>query len=240
MIGSSIVRRGCSGNTVGFFPLYQFKYFKEKQERIMSKQNHNILFNVIAPVYGLFYHKQKKRYREVIQTVANEWRQNGYKSILDVGCGTGALCSALHEAGLTVTGVDPAQNMLSVAKRQPDNQDIRFLQANALELLPFADKSFDLSIASYVAHGLQKSERIKLYSEMRRVTKSRVILYDYNQKRSPLTSLVEWLEHGDYFGFIKNPKSEMENCVSEMEKCFSDVTVVNVDKRAAWYVCTPR
>lgn len=206
----------------------------------MSKENSNFLFNFIAPVYGLFYNKQKNRYREVIRSVVDDWRSNGYGSILDVGCGTGALCSALHEAGLSVTGVDPAEKMLAVAKRQPENTDIRFLQANALSGLPFEDKSFDLSIASYVAHGLQKSERKKLYSEMRRVTKGRVIIYDYNQNRSFLTSFVEWLERGDYFRFIKNPKGDMEDCVSEMEKCFSEVRVIDVDKRAAWYVCTPR
>ncbi len=129
--------------------------------------------------------------------------------------------------------------MLAVARRQPENANILFLQANALEQLPFADQSFNLSIASYVAHGLQKSERIKLYSEMRRVTKSRVIIYDYNQKRSLMTSLVEWLEQGDYFQFIKNPKIEMEDCVSEMSKCFSEVRVIEVDKRANWNICTP-
>ncbi len=206
----------------------------------MRKQNGNFLFNTIAPVYGLFYQKQKQRYREIVRHAARELNLSGNESILDVGCGTGALCSVLHEAGFSVTGVDPAQNMLAVAKRQPENENIRFLQANALEQLPFADKSFDLSIASYVAHGLQKSERMKLYAEMRRITKEKVILFDYNQNRSLTTSLVEWLERGDYFRFIKNPKGEMESCISEMEKCFSEVRVIDVDKRAAWYVCTPR
>ena len=206
----------------------------------MRKQNGNFLFNTIAPVYGLFYQKQKQRYREIVRHAARELNLVGNESILDVGCGTGALCSVLHEAGFSVTGIDPAQNMLAVAKRQPENEDIRFLQADALEQLPFADKSFDLSIASYVAHGLQKRERMKLYAEMRRITKEKVILFDYNQNRSLTTSLVEWLERGDYFRFIKNPKGEMESCVSEMEKCFSEVRVIDVDKRAAWYVCTPR
>ena len=206
----------------------------------MRIKNDNFLFNTIAPVYGLFYQKQKQRYREIVRHAARELNLVGNESILDVGCGTGALCSVLHEAGFSVTGIDPAQNMLAVAKRQPENEDIRFLQADALEQLPFADKSFDLSIASYVAHGLQKSERMKLYAEMRRITKEKVILFDYNQNRSLTTSLVEWLERGDYFRFIKNPKGEMESCVSEMEKCFSEVRVIDVDKRAAWYVCTPR
>ena len=206
----------------------------------MSKENHNFLFNFIAPVYGLFYGKQKSRYREVLARFLPDWRQQGYASVLDVGCGTGALCSALNEAGLSVIGVDPAEKMLAVAKGQPENQAIRFLQANALEGLPFDDKSFDLSIASYVAHGLQKNERMKLYAEMSRVTRGRVIIYDYNQNRSPLTSFVEWLERGDYFRFIKNPRGDMEDCVSEMGKCFSEIRVLDVDKRAAWYICTPK
>ena len=206
----------------------------------MRKQNGNFLFNTIAPLYGLFYQKQKRRYREIVRHAARELNLVGNESILDVGCGTGALCSVLREAGFSVTGIDPAQNMLAVAKRQPENEDIRFLQANALERLPFEDKSFDLSIASYVAHGLQKSERMKLYAEMRRITREKVILFDYNQNRSLMTSLVEWLEQGDYFRFIKNPKGEMESCLSEMESCFSEVRVFDVDKRAAWYVCTPR
>ena len=206
----------------------------------MSKKNHNLLFNLIAPVYGLFYNKQKNRYSEVLARFLPEWQRSGYASILDVGCGTGALCSALQEAGLSVTGVDPAEKMLAVAAGHTENQGIRFLQANALSGLPFADKSFDVSIASYVAHGLQKNERMQLYSEMRRVTKGKVILYDYNQNRSFMTSFVEWLERGDYFGFIQNPKGDIEECMTELEKCFSDVTVVDVDKRAAWYICTPR
>ena len=183
----------------------------------MSKRNSSFLFNAIAPVYGLFYNRQKKRYRKVIRNMAKELDLASFGSILDVGCGTGSLCSVLSETGLSVTGIDPAQKMLAIAKRQPENGNIRFLQANALEQLPFADQSFDLSIASYVAHGMQKSERIKLYSEMRRVTKSKVILYDYNQKRSLLTSLIEWLERGDYFQFIKKNNRDVGPVVVGLE-----------------------
>lgn len=34
-------------------------------------------------------------------------------------------------------------------------------------------------------------------------------------------------------------KDEMAQCVSEMSECFSDVKVVNVDSKAAWYIGTP-
>lgn len=204
----------------------------------MSK-NSSLLFNLIAPIYGLFYDRQKSRYATVIDSVSEVLDLTSYDTVLDIGCGTGALCSVLKEKGLAVTGIDPADKMLRIAKRQPENKAITFIQANVLESLPFENKTFDISIASYVAHGLQKNERKKMYAEMSRVSKSKVIIYDYNQKRGLLTSIIEWLEHGDYFRFIKVAKEEMEQCVFEMDECFSEVKVVDVDVKAAWYICTP-
>ncbi|MDY0289656.1 MAG: hypothetical protein RBR15_12595 [Sphaerochaeta sp.] len=45
-------------------------------------------------------------------------------------------------------------------------------------------------------------------------------------------SFVAWAEGGDHFRFIKG-------CITELMACFSHVRVVNVDTRAAWYICTP-
>lgn len=198
--------------------------------------NSGLLFNSIAPIYGLFYKMQKSRYGIIIDRASAEFALALHDTVLDVGCGTGALCSVLNEKGFMVTGIDPAERMLKIAKRPSENRKIVFIQANVLEQLPFADKSFDISIASYVAHGLQKNERKLMYTEMCRVTKSKVINYDYNQKRTLLTSIIEWLEHGDYFHFIKDAKIEMEKCVSEMKECFSDIRVVDVNPKAAWYI----
>jgi ubiquinone/menaquinone biosynthesis C-methylase UbiE len=206
----------------------------------LGKNKDGLLFDTIAPVYGMFYHWQKKRFLAVIQSVRKEIDLAEYRSVLDVGCGTGALCSILYGKGLTVTGVDPAIRMLNIAKRQRENKDINFIQASALERLPFEDKSFDIAIASYVAHGLQKGERKQLYSQMSRVARHKVVIYDYNQSRRPLISIIEWLEHGDYFGFIKVAHDEMKDCVSDMQQCFSDVKVIDVSANAAWYICTPK
>jgi hypothetical protein len=74
---------------------------------------------------------------------------------------------------------------------------------------------------------------------MARVTRNKVIIYDYNQTRALRTTIIEWLERGDYFRFIKDTTTEMENCVSGMKECFSEVQVIDVDTRASWYICTP-
>lgn len=205
----------------------------------MDDMKSGSLFNKIAPIYNLFYPMQKRNFRRIIKNAQQELDLSAYTSILDVGCGTGALCSVLHEQGLQVTGLDPAGRMLQFAKQRPENKDISFLQGNALERLPFEDKSFDVCIASYVAHGMPHEDRRRMYSQMGRVAKKLVIIYDYNASRSLLTTAIEWLERGDYFRFIKEAKKEMENCMTDMKACFSSVRVINVDTRAAWYICTP-
>lgn len=133
----------------------------------------NFLFNTIAPIYGLFYEKQKKRFIKVIEEVSNDLDITVYNTVIDIGCGTGALCSVLYEKGLKVTGIDPADKMLRIAKRQNENINITFQNANVLDKLPFEDKSYDISFASYVAHGLQKHERKLMYAEMSRITKAK-------------------------------------------------------------------
>lgn len=198
-----------------------------------KKRDSVFLFNSISYIYGLFYKIQKKRFKDVIEIVKKELDIREFKTILDVGCGTGALCSVLNYMGLKVTGVDPAEKMLNIAREKPENKTVSFAKANILERLPFEDKLFEASIASYVAHGMGQEERKLMYAEMSRVTKSKVIIYDYNEKRSLPTTIIEWLEGGDYFNFVKNAESEMR-------ECFSDVKTVYVGVRATWYICTPK
>ncbi|HVJ41917.1 MAG TPA: methyltransferase domain-containing protein [Dongiaceae bacterium] len=66
-------------------------------------------------------------------------------AVLDLGCGTGLLTKALAARGHAVTGVDPAEKMLAVAKRGTPG-DVRWLCADARDLaLP---QRFDRVIAS--------------------------------------------------------------------------------------------
>ena len=206
----------------------------------MNKKKGSRLFDMIAPIYGLFFNHQRHRYSSIIRQAAAKFDITNFQTAIDVGCGTGAFCLVLHDQGVEVTGIDPAAKMLKIASRKTRNKGISFLQGNALEGLPFADNSFEIAVSSYVAHGLRSEERSRLYSEMGRVASKYVIFHDYNEKRAPLTTIIEWLEGGDYFHFIKHAEPEMRECLSNMQKCFSEVRVINVDKRASWYICRTR
>ena len=198
----------------------------------MGINKKNEVFDLIAPIYGLFYDYQKRHYNAVLDRVQNELDFSAYKNIIDVGCGTGALCSVLHQRGFAVTGVDLVRKMLNIAEKKQENKAIEFIQTSVLVSMPFQDKSFDISIAAYVAHGLKEDKRKIMYAEMSRITKHLVIIYDYNEARSILTNIIEWLEGGDYFNFIRKAKSEMK-------ENFRDTRVVDVDLRATWYICSP-
>ena len=198
----------------------------------MPKDKNTRLFNTIAPIYALFYNYQKRKYSIVIEKIKNEIDIASSKNIIDFGCGTGALCSALNDLGLEVVGIDPAIKMITKAKSIEDNKGIKFVLADALKKLPFNNSSFDIAIASYVAHGIKADERKRIYLEMSRITRNYVIIHDYNSEKSLVTSIIEWLEGGDYFRFILNAEEEMQ-------KYFKEVRVIDVDKRASWYICKP-
>ncbi len=187
------------------------------------------LFHNISSIYGMFFNIQVENFKTIFNNIKSEFDISVYKNIVDIGCGTGALCNVLYEQGLSVTGIDPAKGMIETANKKSYNKDIKFIEANVLTGLPFENKSFDVSISSFVAHGLDKNERQIMYDEMIRITKHLVIIYDYNEHRGIITDIAEWLEGGDYFNFIKTIKHELN------EK-FNDVQIVNANIRSALYI----
>lgn len=200
----------------------------------MSK-SHSKIFNFIAPIYSMFYKFQVKYYEKTLTKVRDEIDIKEYKTILDIGCGTGALCYVLNERGLKVTGVDIAEKMVEISKEKLKDTDVEIYKidpSRKCRKFPFPDKNFDIVISSYVVHGLKEDKRIELYKEASRLAREKVIFHDYNKNRALLTTIIEWLERGDYFNFIKVAESEME-------KHFKNVKVLDVYERAAWYILEP-
>lgn len=194
----------------------------------MSVQSHIRLFDRIAPVYAWFFRPQVKRLRERLGRHADLLA--GCRSVLDIGCGTGALAHVLAERGLKVTGLDGSAGMLAVAKRLNQGLPITFRQGNALTLEPAPENRHDLVVASFVLHGLEQPQRLELYRIMRQLAVRRVIVMDYKKNRRALISLIEWLERGDYFQFVQVAEAEMRSV-------FPRVSVRDVSGESAWYIC---
>jgi len=87
---------------------------------------------------------------------------------LDVGCGPGALTAVLSEVlgANRVTAIDPSDPFVEACARRRPGVDVRLGSAEAL---PFADHSFDVTLAQLVVNFM--SDPRAGVGEMRRVTR---------------------------------------------------------------------
>lgn len=82
--------------------------------------------------------------------------QNTKQSILDLGCGTGALTAELAELRERIVGVDGSQNMINKAREEFG--DIEFKVCDALAL-PF-EKEFDVVFSNAVFHWISDHDAL--------------------------------------------------------------------------------
>lgn len=78
------------------------------------------------------------------------------QTILDLGCGTGALTARLADMCSKVVGVDSSENMIDKAKKRFGN--IEFIVCDALAL-PF-DKEFDVVFSNAVFHWISDHDTL--------------------------------------------------------------------------------
>jgi SAM-dependent methyltransferase len=92
------------------------------------------------------------------------------KTLLDVGCGDGALASELSRRGAVVTGLDADPVMIGAARQRAEieGNQLRLIEGQA-ERLPLDDESFDRVVAVTVLCFVRDAERA--VAEMARVLK---------------------------------------------------------------------
>jgi SAM-dependent methyltransferase len=87
-------------------------------------------------------------------------------SVLDVGCGSGLALAIAQQMGATVSGLDAADKLVSIAKTRVPGADVR---VGELEELPYADRSFDV-VTGFNAFQYA-ADRVNALREARRVTR---------------------------------------------------------------------
>jgi len=194
----------------------------------MNLKSHKLLFNTISSGYNWFFKSQIRNYTEILSRYIYKLEVPDGGRILDAGCGTGALTKAFADRDYEVIGIDIAGMMMRYGTKR--GLDCRY--GNIIDGLDFEDKSFDLVTFAFVAHGLDKAKRRKLFIEAARLSRGKILFHDYSTERNIMTNIIEYIEGGDYFNFIRTG-------LAEMEELFSSVEVVRIKKYNNWYVCTP-
>lgn len=109
--------------------------------------------------------------------------------VLDVGCGPGVLTTRLANrlGASSVLAIDPSAPFVEATRRRVPGVEVR---EGLAENLPFADDSFDLTVAQLVVHFM--SDPVAGLAEMARVTRpgGRVAasVWDHGGGRGPLTT----------------------------------------------------
>lgn len=88
--------------------------------------------------------------------------------VLDVGCGTGVLTSALAERGSKAVGIDASEPYLASARRLRSHPDATY-ELGDVRHMPYEDSSFDAGVSTLVLDIIPEFEQV--VREMRRVTR---------------------------------------------------------------------
>jgi ubiquinone/menaquinone biosynthesis C-methylase UbiE len=109
------------------------------------------------------------------------------ESVLDVGCGTGALAMETYErVGATgrVYGIDPGPKQIARARFKAERASLPIdFQVGVIEQLAFPDQSFDVVLSTLVMHHLPDDLKRLGLAEVARVLKpgGRLVIVDFKR-----------------------------------------------------------
>lgn len=167
--------------------------------------------------------ERKSRTKRFFESVADTWEARKHEVLgeldlnriiadkvgatavaADLGCGTGALLTALHEQIGIVIGVDSSPGMLEQARLRTGAMAGVNLRLGELEYLPMRDQEADCAMMNMVLHHI--SEPVKVLAEAHRILKpgGTFIIADFDKHNK---AAVREKIGGAWFGFSQK---EME------------------------------
>lgn len=182
------------------------------------------------------YNKTARSYFESRKKHQLVWQRDFFlkhfsgTKLLDVGCGPGIDANFFEGKGISVTGIDLAQNFISMAKEYSPKSTFLLMDQCKLD---FADASFDGVWSCGSFHHVKKSESLNVLRELLRVLKSGAAMYICVQSGKG-----EKIVQKDYYG--GNHKffayySEQEFC-QMLRACGFDILYCKVEdtKNHVW------
>ncbi len=151
------------------------------------------LYDWLAPLMTLG--SEHRLHRRVVARLALDRPA----SVLDVGCGTGALTRQVYDAlpvspHLRVCGVDAAEAMIAVANRKAGPRPGLEFAAALAEELPFPDASFDRALSTFFFHHLPYDLKVKSLAELWRVLRpgGQAVILDVDIPYTRFGALCAW------------------------------------------------
>lgn len=109
---------------------------------------------------------------EDVYYYAERWKQKGFKSVLDLGCGIGRHTLLFAQRGFEVSGLDLSSfGVEKTGQRLRQHGLTAELRVGDIHELPYADNSFDALLAYHVISHTDSIGIRKILAELRRVVK---------------------------------------------------------------------
>lgn len=127
----------------------------------------------------------------ILDLIAQNFSLNAKAKVLDVGCGHGFVHPGLVAAGHEVTGVEIADKVLAIARR--DNPAVHYCAYDG-NTLPFSDGSFDVVIAMCVVHHVPVPKWAAFVRELYRVVRAGglIVIFEHNPLNPVTTYLFKY------------------------------------------------
>lgn len=109
----------------------------------------------------------------------NSWKEKGFKTFLDVGCGFGRNSIFMAKHGFEVSGFDLSELSVKLTRQKSQEQGVKFKKLVVSDMLkfPFEDNSFDCMLALNVISHTDIKGFNKILSEIKRVLKPNGEIY---------------------------------------------------------------
>ena len=133
-------------------------------------QGHKNFWDKNAGRYDRFMRKDRAAYDEMYELIRPVVKA---KTVLELATGTGLIAKHIVNAAAHIEATDASAEMIAEAKRDTRSAKLYFSVQDMFRL-PYADKSFDVVIASNALHIVPQPE--KALAEIRRVMKDDGVL----------------------------------------------------------------
>ena len=167
-------------------------------------------------VYGgdLEYREVFRNYEMILQKISD----CAHGHVIEFGVGTGNLTKKLVENGLEVIGIEPSENMRSIARKKLP--DVKIRKGNFLSF-PSSDKKVDTIVSSYAFHHLtdcEKEQAIKLYSRIL-ATRGKIIFGDtiFENKEKQEAAYLQ-AKKKEYHRLAKDLQTEYYTTIPQMKQ----------------------
>jgi len=136
------------------------KFFTSLYYLFVRKTNSSRFFNFLYKFNSDPFEIKNSEYEKIkFNVIVNIIKNKKYKTILDLGCGTGVLTYKISHFAEKTIGIDLSDNAIKIAKNQFKNPGLEFKNADICNFS--SSVKFNLFLCSEILYYLNKKEILK-------------------------------------------------------------------------------